>query len=71
MCPPPPPGTDRHLHTGQDARINVHFCVLNCGQSQVSVAGSVRNYSDGSLFAFEDRCVFAHASCPENDVFVH
>ena len=30
---------------GQDARINVHLCLLNCGGAQLSVAGSLRNYS--------------------------
>ena len=34
-----------HLHMGQDARINVHLCLLNCGGAQLSVAGSLRNYS--------------------------
>ena len=32
-------------HMGQDARINVHLCLLNCGGAQLSVAGSLRNYS--------------------------
>ena len=44
-----------HLHQGQDARVNVHLCLLNCAGSSVVAAGSQRHYSDGSLFAFEDR----------------
>ena len=44
-----------HLHSGQDARINVHMCLMNCDGAQVSVAGQLRNYSAGSLLAFEDR----------------
>ena len=40
---------------GQDARINVHLCLRNCAGAQLSVAGSLRNYSDGRLLAFEDR----------------
>ena len=43
------------LHMGQDARINVHLCLLNCNSSQIAVGGDLRNYSDSSLFAFEDR----------------
>ena len=41
-----------HLHMGQDARINVHLCLRNCAGAQLSVAGSLRNYSDGRLLAF-------------------
>lgn len=33
-----------HLHQGQDARINVHMCLLNCEYSAVVAAGSLRNY---------------------------
>ena len=40
------------LHMGQDARINVHLCLLNCNASQIAVGGDLRNYSDSSLFAF-------------------
>lgn len=44
-----------HLHNGQDARINCHLCLLNCDGAALVAAGSIRNYSDSSLFAFEDR----------------
>jgi hypothetical protein len=44
-----------HLHTGQDSRINVHFCLLHCNSSTLVAAGEARDYADGSLFAFEDR----------------
>ena len=44
-----------HLHQGQDARINVHLCLLNCDDSAVVVGGSLKNYTAGSLLAFEDR----------------
>lgn len=44
-----------HLHTGQDLRVNVHFCLVNCNGSTLSVGGVSKSYFDGSLFAFEDR----------------
>lgn len=44
-----------HLHEGQDARINVHLCLLNCNASKIVVAGEMKEYHDGILFAFEDR----------------
>jgi hypothetical protein len=47
----------RRRPTAQDARINVHLCLLNCGGAAVVAGGELRNYSDGSLFAFEDRAV--------------
>ena len=44
------------FHNGQAARVNVHLCLSGCNQSQIRVnAGTIMNYSDGSLFAFEDR----------------
>jgi hypothetical protein len=48
-------GGSAHLHDGQDARINVHLCLLDCNASEIVVAGDARSYADGSLFAFEDR----------------
>lgn len=48
-------GGAAHLHDGQDARINVHLCLLDCNASEIVVAGDARPYTDGSLFAFEDR----------------
>jgi hypothetical protein len=43
------------LHNGQDRRINVHMCLLNCESSQLVVAGAMRNISAGELYSFEDR----------------
>jgi hypothetical protein len=43
------------LHQGQDPRVNVHLCLLNCNQSKILVAGEVMNYHDSAFFAFEDR----------------
>ena len=43
-------------HNGQDARVNVHLCLLNCGQSRLVLGfNQTLEYFDGSLFAFEDR----------------
>jgi len=44
-----------YLHSGQDVRVNVHLCLVNCNSSRLWVAGDERPYFDGSLFAFEDR----------------
>lgn len=45
-----------YMHHGQDSRVNTHFCLYGCSQSQITVAGETKPYSDGSIFAFEDRC---------------
>jgi hypothetical protein len=39
----------------QDARINVHMCLLNCEGAALVAGGSLHNYTAGSLVAFEDR----------------
>ena len=39
----------------QDARINVHMCLLNCEDAALVAGGSLHNYTAGSLVAFEDR----------------
>eukprot|EP01052_Picozoa_sp_SAG31_P014121 SAG31_NODE_867_length_11367_cov_25.365992_3_plen_456_part_00 len=44
-----------YLHEGQDPRINVHLCLINCNGSKIVVAGEKKDYYDGILFAFEDR----------------
>ena len=49
------PGAMAHLHNGQDARINVHMCLLNCDSTQLVVAEDLHNYTAGELVAFEDR----------------
>lgn len=41
----------------QDARVNVHMCLLNCEDSQLMVAGHSHQYTAGSLVAFEDRAM--------------
>lgn len=44
------------VHNGQDLRINVHLCLLNCNYTRVVVGlNRTLSYFDGSLFAFEDR----------------
>ena len=44
-----------HMHFGTATRVNTHLCLLDCNASRISVASEVRDYHDGSFFAFEDR----------------
>ena len=43
------------IHHGQDVRVNIHLCLVNCDRARILVAGNTLEYRDGSLFAFEDR----------------
>ncbi len=41
-------------NSGQDVRVNIHLCQVNCAGARIVVAGKALRYFDGSLFAFED-----------------
>merc|ERR1711920_819202 len=42
-------------HNGVDVRVNIHICLANCNSSRVVVGGKSLSYTDGGIFAFEDR----------------
>lgn len=43
------------VHSGQDARVNVHLCLLNCDRSWIRVGNSGKHfYRAGSILAFHD-----------------
>lgn len=41
-------------HTGQQGRVNVHLCLLNCERAAVQANGSTLQYRAGGLLAFDD-----------------
>eukprot|EP00931_Biecheleriopsis_adriatica_P088575 TRINITY_DN62867_c0_g1_i1.p1 TRINITY_DN62867_c0_g1~~TRINITY_DN62867_c0_g1_i1.p1 ORF type:complete len:428 (+),score=44.63 TRINITY_DN62867_c0_g1_i1:34-1317(+) len=49
------PGGWVPVHSGQDCRINVHLCLLNCEKAWLEVGGSRKHYyKAGELVAFHD-----------------
>ena len=56
-----------NLHNGQDARVNVHMCLLNCNESTLIVAGDAHRYTAGHLVAFEDRAMHEILNAGEQD----
>ena len=51
----------------QDARVNVHLCLLNCHHSTLVVAGGTHRYTAGALVAFEDRAMHEILNSGEQD----
>ena len=41
-------------HHGQDPRINIHLCLLNCESSWIVAQGRRHEYKAGGLLAFDD-----------------